>query len=498
MFVHWSHDSQIGSVISHSMVGASPEYLRWYIEELPQSFNPQRFDADEWAVLAKLAGMKYVVLTAKHHNGFCLWDTHTSDFNIMNTPYGKDILAEYVAAVRRAGLGVGLYYSPEDFHYLHIHEQTIRRRGQQLSAEFQRKYEDFMRAQVRELMTNYGQIDVLFIDGEPAGPVKETAWQLQPNLLITRGAIETPEQYVPGKAPEGAWEACLTMGTQWQYKPTNDEYKSGRRILEILIETRAKGGALLLNVGPKPDGVLPSEQETRLREVALWHAVNGEAIHETRPWIVTREENLWFTRHKSLDTVYVFITGEPDWPRGSRKKFVLHSVKATPKTRVGVLGQTGEVVEYNPAADGRARWKQTNQGLEVSIVRAQRLYNNHQWANPVVLKLEHVSSALEPPFVETGNARTQSGGNVVLHGRLVGLGDAARVEVGFEYQEYLGFAEAMGNTRWERTPLVPLADVKEFSLPLSNLAPGKQYQFRAIVKHPQIVMRGDHKRFTAK
>ena len=117
MFVHWSMDSQLGSVISHSMVGASDDYLNRFINELPKTFNPKRFDAEELAILAKLAGMKYIVFTAKHHSGFCMWDTKTTDFNIMNTLYKRDIVADYVKAARKHGLAVGFYYSPEDFWF---------------------------------------------------------------------------------------------------------------------------------------------------------------------------------------------------------------------------------------------------------------------------------------------------------------------------------------------------------------------------------------------
>jgi alpha-L-fucosidase len=128
-------------------------------------------------------------------------------------------------------------------------------------------------AQVEELMTRYGPIDVVFFDGEPQG-LRDRAWKLQPNTIVTRGAIQTPELYVPGIPLEGAWEANFTMGTAWQYQPQNELYKTGGQVIDILVETRAKGGNLLLNIGPKPDGELPIEQEERLREVALWMQVN--------------------------------------------------------------------------------------------------------------------------------------------------------------------------------------------------------------------------------
>lgn len=500
MFIHWSHDSQVGSVISHSMVGATPEYIDWFIDELPQTFSPDRWDPEDYARMARLCGMRYVVLTAKHHSGFCLWDTGTTDFKITNTPHKEDILAGYVAALRKHGIQVGLYYSPEDFAWLHRNGHPVCRRGDGLlNPDEHEAYGKFVKAQVTELFTKYGKIDVLFIDGCGEEITKQTCWSLQPDCLITRGAIETPEQFVPGRPPEGPWESNLTMGTQWQYKPTNDEYKSGQRLIEILIETRAKGGALLLNVGPKPDGELPIEQEERLREVALWHAVNAEAVHDTRPWVVTSEGDTWFTRSKGGGTVYAFLTRQPDWPRGSRREFTIQSVQATPKTKVSVLGHAGKWSEYAPTADVTPRHEQTDEGLRISVCRAQRLYNNHKWGNPVVVKLEHVTPALEtPPYAETVRAKAIGGSKVAFEGRLVDLGGAEAVGVGFEYQEYRGFAEAMYNTDWTATGMQTRKEPGGYRIEVGGLKPGQEYQFRAVVKHPRLSIRGDHKRVKAK
>lgn len=500
MFIHWSLDSQIGSVISHSMVGASEPYLEWFTRELPKTFNPKRWDPDEIAALAKICGMRYVVLTAKHHSGFCLWDTKTTDFKITNTPYGKDVLAGYVAALRRHGLKVGLYYSPEDFAWLHRNGHPVCRRGERLlDPDKDPDYRKFVQQQVTEMFSEYGKIDVLFIDGIGDGITKQVCWTLQPDCLITRGAIETPEQFVPGRPPEGPWESNLTMGTQWQYKPTNDDYKSGTRIIEILIETRAKGGALLMNVGPKPNGELPIEQESRLREVALWHAANGESIHDTRPWVVAREEDIWFTKKKNADTVYAFLTRVPDWSRGARKEFRLQSVAATDKTRISVLGHAGQLSEYTPDLDVTPRFEQTSEGLNISVCRAQRLYNNHKWHNPVVVRLERVKPVFEvPPYAETVRATASEPGAVTFEGKLVELAGENQVEVGFEYQEYLGFAEAMYNTQWKRTAMSTMNEAGTFKATAAGLKPGVEYQYRAIVKHPKITMRGDHKRVRAK
>jgi alpha-L-fucosidase len=183
------------------------------------------------------------------------------------------------------------------------------------------------------------------------------------------------------------------MGTQWQYKPTNEEYKSGTRLIELLIETRAKGGNLLLNIGPKPDGELPIEQEARLREIALWMFVNGEAIYGVRPWVTTNEGNIWFTRKKGENTVYAFVTG-PRWPLGEWRELTLRSVRATAATQVSILSQSDEVLEYHPEITPKTTWRQDEKGLSIRAMRAQRLYNDRTWPNPVVLKITHAEPGL--------------------------------------------------------------------------------------------------------
>ena len=394
MFVHWSIDSQLGSVISHSMVGASKEYLDRYIHELPKTFNPKRYDPDEWMTLAKIAGVKYAVFTVKHHNGFCMWDTKTTDFNIMNTPYGKDIVRAYVEACRRHGIKVGFYFSPEDFWLLHQMGQTIRRRG--VPAEVMKRVLEYDKKQLDELLHNYGPIDVMFLDGAGNKELAQYIHKLQPKCLVTRGEMATPEQRLPNEPLPGPWEACFTLGTQWQFKPTNEDYKSGTQLIQMLIETRAKGGNLLINVGPEPSGVIPFEQERILRELGLWMFINGESIYGVRPCKVIREGNIWFTRSKDGKAVYVFLcgfTGKNRWKWGERKKILLKSWRATDRTRISVLGQNDKVVEYHPNIDPRSRFKQTDTGLEISVVRAQRIYNDRTWPNPVVVKLENVEFA---------------------------------------------------------------------------------------------------------
>lgn len=394
MFIHWSVDSQLGSVISHSLVGASDDYARRFFEELPKSFNPKQYDPTEWAALAKLCGFQYAVFTNKHHSGFCMFPTKTTNFSIEHTPYQKDITKMYADAFRGAGLGMGFYFSPDDFWILHKQGKQIARGVPEVMPSNNPELMKHNLTQIEELYTRYGAVDYLFIDGEPDG-IRDLAWKLQPDTLVTRGAMETPEQRLPDQALPGAWEACFTLGTQWQFKPTNEKYKSGTALIEMLIETRSKGGNLLLNVGPEPSGVIPFEQERIIRELGLWLFINGEAIYKVRPWHVIREGDIWFVRSSTEPkTVYAFLTKLPDWKRGARKNFILKSVRATSGTTVSVLGHDGKVLEYSPKADPTPRFQQKEDGLHLDIMRAQRIYNNSAWPNPIVVKLTEVESGM--------------------------------------------------------------------------------------------------------
>ncbi len=390
MFIHWSMDSQVGAVISHSMAGASEDYLERFENDLPKTFNPKKFDPEEWAVLAKLAGMKYVVFTSKHHSGFCMWDTKTTTFNIMNTPFGRDILKEVLDAFRNQGIATGLYFSPEDFYYFHRNKIPVGRlQDPQHYPANNPGLMAYDKAQLKELLTNYGKIDIFFFDGPEEG-LKQYAWELQPDLVVTRGQMQTPEQNLPDKPIPGPWEACFTMGTDWQYKPTNDPHKSGTEIINMLIETRAKGGNLLLNIGPKPDGEIQIEQQALLREIALWHLVNGEAVHYIRPWEIIKERDVWFTRAKNGNTLYAFIPGGDEWKYAERKEFVFTTLAGTEKTKISILGYSSELVEYRPGYDAKIYFSQTPIGLVISAVNGHRLYTNNKWPNPVVLKIENV------------------------------------------------------------------------------------------------------------
>ncbi|WP_299320606.1 alpha-L-fucosidase [uncultured Maribacter sp.] len=391
IFVHWSLDSQLGSVISHSLVGASDDYVNRYFNELPKTFYPDKFDADEWARLFKITGAEYVVFTTKHHNGFCMWDTDTTDFNIMNTPYGKDITGELFTALRKQGLKVGVYFSPEDFSFLNKQGELISRNSTMSQITENEDLLEYDKKQVKELVNNYGPIDVIFFDAFKTSPIVKYVHSLDSNIVVTRGEMKTPEQNIPNTAMPGPWETCMTMGTQWQYKPTHEEYKSGTELIEKLIEIRAKGGNFLMNIGPKPNGEIPIEQEERLREIALWMYVNEEGIKNVRPVpTIVKDGAMWFTKGTDENTAYVFITGQKDWFKGFRRNFLLKNMKATIYTNVSVLGQNDLVVEYWPENTPTSRYIQHKDLLEISISRAQRLYNDKVWPNPIVVKITNV------------------------------------------------------------------------------------------------------------
>jgi alpha-L-fucosidase len=498
MFIHFSFDSQLGVVISHSMAGASQDYLDRFVNELPKTFNPKEFDAVEIATLAKLAGMKYIVFTTKHHSGFCMWDTETTDFNIMNTPYGKDLLAEYVEATRAAGLAVGFYFSPEDFNFLYENGMQVRRRfTEPIPDRIMTDYLELVELQNMELMAKYGEIGMIFFDGGE-GPLqekcKEVVWELQPNIIVTRGAIKTPEQTVLGISSDEPWESCITMGTQWANKPTNEVYKNGTRLIELLIETRSKGGNLLLNIGPKHTGEVPEQQEANLREMAAWNFINYEAVEKVSPWILPNEGNTWFTWKPKEKTLYAILTKTPNWPRGERREFVIKSVQISDKSKVSVLGHAGELVEYQPTADATTYFEQKEDGLHVSCVRAQRIYNNHKWHNPIVLKITDVQPALEPPVILTKKADITTQGNfsrLEFRGELVKRGDAEKVKVGFQYREYAGFVEELYSDEWMETETIEVSGDGEFEMKANIKKEGKTIQYRAFVDHPKLRVYGD-------
>jgi alpha-L-fucosidase len=393
MFIHWNVDVPLGVVISHSLAGASDEYVERYIKELPSFFNPKKFDPDEWATLARLAGMKYVVFTTKHHSGFCMFNTTTTTFNVMNTPFKRDITKEIINAFRKQGIAIGIYFSPEDFSFLHSQKLPIGRLQHPMHYPVANAaLMEHDKKQLKELLNNYGKIDILFIDG-PGDGLREYAWQQNPDLVITRDLMKTPEQEIPDRPLERPWEACYTMGTDWQYKPTNDPHKSGTEIINMLVEIRSKGGNFLMNVGPKADGEIQIEQQERLREVALWNFVNREAIYTVKPLPVIRDQQTWFTQSNDGKIIYAIVTRKSpdDWKYGERKEMVFPMLEGNENTKVSVLGYKSELVEYKNGFDATLRFSPTKLGLAISAVNGQRLYTNNRWPNAVVLRIENAT-----------------------------------------------------------------------------------------------------------
>jgi alpha-L-fucosidase len=271
-----------------------------------------------------------------------------------------------------------------------------------------------------------------------------------------------------------------------------DNLKSGARVIEILIETRAKGGALLLNIGPRPDGSMNEQHEDILREVGLWNFVNYEATTNTRPWIVTNENKIWFTKHKTEDTVYAILTKQGDWNRKERRELLIRSVEATDKTEISVLGHNGKVVEYSrmKPEEVAPRFEQKDDGLHISVVRGLRYTCDDKWTNPVVVKLTHVKPSCEPPQVVNGKSSGKDG-VITFRGDLKSLGDAKSVKVGFEYREYGGFHGNLYSDEWTATQLNERDTSGPFEMKV-KVPNEKTYQWRAVVEHPRVKLTGDH------
>jgi alpha-L-fucosidase len=281
------------------------------------------------------------------------------------------------------------------------------------------------------------------------------------------------------------------MGKAWQYQPTNEHYKSGGELIGLLVETRAKGGNLLLNVGPKPDGELPIEQEERLREIGLWMFVNSPSIYGVRPWIVTNEQDIWFTKKKDAATVYAIVKTKTPWKYGEWRDLVLRSVRATARTRVRLLGQNDKVLEYQAAVVPKTTWEQKGDGLHVRAMHAQRLYDDRRWPNPIVLELTNVEPALTPPRVVTGEVRWDaSARRAVAEARLEQLGDAPGIDVGFEYRDITGLDFMERPETWTGSAVQRVTAAGAFTTTIEGLQPGHTYEVRSIAKHPLLTTYG--------
>ncbi|NLE99381.1 MAG: alpha-L-fucosidase [Anaerolineales bacterium] len=283
MFVHWGLYAQLGR---HEWVMNRERIPVAEYEPLADTWQPKDRPAREWARLAKQAGMRYMVLTTKHHEGFCLWDTQQTDYNSVKRGPGRDLVREYVDACREFGLGIGFYYSLMDWHHPDgaecARDEAARRR-----------FLDFTQGCVRELLSNYGKIDILWYDGgwpfrSPEGwesvQMNAMARQLQPQIIINNRShldedFGTPEEHVTPAQQGRAWEACMTFNGSWGYMPISPDWRSVREVVDMLRTAAGGGGNLLLNIGPAPDGSVPPEAVERLEAVGRWVAANGEALY---------------------------------------------------------------------------------------------------------------------------------------------------------------------------------------------------------------------------
>ena len=374
MFIHWGPVSLKGTEIGWSRGEQVPveEY-----DNLYRHFNPVMFDAAEWVSLAKDAGMKYIVLTAKHHDGFCLWDTETTSYNIMSTPFGRNVVQELSDECKRQGIVFSTYYSILDWYHPDYNTSGSHGGPGYPLPEGQRpdmdRYVEYMTTHLRELITNYGPLGILWFDGE-----WEESWThgrglalyeyvrgLQPNIIINNrvdkgrrgmagvtltdqvyaGDYDTPEQQIGNFQIDRPWETCMTLCTQWAWKP-DDTLKSLKEGLHTLVQTAGGDGNLLLNVGPMPDGRIEPRQADRLREMGAWLERYGESIYETRggPF----EPGPWGASTHNGKRVYIHVL---DWPADT---IVLPALRQ-------------RIIASGMLTGGEVTVKQTRSSIEISV-----------------------------------------------------------------------------------------------------------------------------------
>jgi alpha-L-fucosidase len=314
----WWHEARFGMFIHFGLYSVLGRH-EWAMEmegipvaeyeQLAKRFNPKPNSARAWARLAKQAGQKYMVMTTKHHEGFCHFDTKLTDYCAPKQAAGRDLVKEYVDAARAEGLRVGFYYSLMDWHHpdgaLCATDEQARRR-----------FVDYIHGQIRELLTNYGKIDILWYD--VAWPLDAKGWEsekmnamvfeLQPDIIVNNrnklpGDFATPEQKI--QADERAWESCMTMNGSWGYQKADDDWKTPKTIVRNLVTCAHDTGNYLLNIGPKPDGSIPEESVKILTSVGKWMDRNGPAIYQSEKCQPRRSALAGFTRKGN--TLYMHV-----------------------------------------------------------------------------------------------------------------------------------------------------------------------------------------------
>jgi alpha-L-fucosidase len=347
MFIHWGLYAQLGR---HEWAMNRERIPLQEYEKLADTWQPKERPAREWAALAKKAGMKYMVMTTKHHEGFCLWDTEQTDYNAVQRGPGRDLVQEFVDACREFDLKIGFYYSLMDWH--HPDGARCAKDG-----AARRRFLDFTQGCVRELCNNYGKIDIMWYDvswplpdAEAWESVKMTSMvrELQPHIIVNNRAkldedFGTPEEHVTAEAEGRAWEACMTFNGSWGYMPISPDWRSVREVVTMLRTAAGGAGNLLLNIGPTPDGSVPPEAVERLTAVGEWVDVYGEAMYGdvtradgraggTMEWMLTGQ---WTVKG---NTAYYWCTR---WPG---EELAIGGLKA--KVKRAELMATGEPIDF--------------------------------------------------------------------------------------------------------------------------------------------------------
>lgn len=345
MFIHWG---LYALPARHEWVKNRERISNEDYQKYFEIFNPDLYDPREWAREAKEAGMKYVVLTAKHHEGFCLFDSKYTDYKATNTPYGKDLIKEYVEAFRAEGLKVGFYYSLIDWHHPDFTIDSRHPQRQESDADYARlnkgrdmnKYRLYMKNQVTELLTNYGEISVIWFDYSYPGKhgkdrddwdsenLLKLTRKLQPGIIVddrldlkdVEGGFDyfSPEQYKVSKWPEingkrVPWETCQTFSGSWGYHRDENTWKSPAQLIELLVESVSKGGNLLLNVGPTARGVFDIRAQDRLKSIGEWMKFNDRSIYgcTEAPAGFIAPDNSVLTYNPVTNMLYIHLLAYP-------------------------------------------------------------------------------------------------------------------------------------------------------------------------------------------
>ena len=373
VLMHWGLYSVPGVVESWSICSEDwivrerkPTYEEdkaWYWSQ-KDSLNPVNFDPSKWADVMKKAGMKYMIFTTKHHDGFCMFDTKYTDFSIAHGPFGKDprhnIAKEVFNAYRNKGFMIGCYFSKPDWHskwFWNPYYATPNRRinyKKQQHPDWWQNYRKFTQNQLNELTTDYGNIDILWLDGgwitgDEIGldTILVDARKRNPGMISVDRTIrgknenyQTPEQGIPAKQLDIPWESCITLSHAWGWTP-NAKFKSPNKVIGILSEIVAKGGCLALGVGPKADGTLQPEVVNTLLKIGSWLNKNGQAIYSTVNAAHYNDGKVWFTADKNGKTLYAIYALED----GEKTPKTITWTENKPKGKL-ILLQNGKSVKY--------------------------------------------------------------------------------------------------------------------------------------------------------